>query len=91
MQHHKKLKDLKLKDLGVDKNAEEDIDPNTAFNLLTVAGTGNAAILDDLLKAKWDPDIGDSQGRTALVSIPYISIVNIIFDQFTYRIPILCV
>ncbi|XP_021901658.1 potassium channel AKT2/3 [Carica papaya] len=66
LQHHKKLKDLKLKDLGVDKNAEEDIDPNTAFNLLTVAGTGNAAILDDLLKAKWDPDIGDSQGRTAL-------------------------
>lgn len=64
LQHHKKLKDLRIGDLVVNK--EEDEDPNLAFNLLTVASTGNAAFLDELLKAKLDPDIGDSKGRTPL-------------------------
>ncbi|CAK9175688.1 unnamed protein product [Ilex paraguariensis] len=41
-------------------------DPNMSINLLTVASTGNAAFLDELLKAKLDPDIGDSKGRTPL-------------------------
>jgi hypothetical protein len=36
-------------------------------NLLTVAATGNAGFLEDLLKVGMDPDVGDSKGRTALV------------------------
>ncbi|XBJ18188.1 hypothetical protein VPH35_009412 [Triticum aestivum] len=35
-------------------------------NLLTVAATGNAGFLEDLLKVGMDPDVGDSKGRTAL-------------------------
>lgn len=42
---------------------EEDCDP---INLLNVASTGNAAFLDELLKARLDPDIGDSKGKTPL-------------------------
>ncbi|KAF2293847.1 hypothetical protein GH714_005101 [Hevea brasiliensis] len=37
-----------------------------AFNLLTAASAGNAAFLEELLRAKLDPDIGDSKGRTPL-------------------------
>ncbi|XP_035540462.1 potassium channel AKT2/3-like isoform X2 [Juglans regia] len=65
LQHHKKLKDLNVDDLLVDNEKEGD-DPNMAFNLLTVASTGNAAFLDELLKARLDPHIGDSKGRTPL-------------------------
>ncbi|PON86646.1 Voltage dependent potassium channel [Trema orientale] len=65
LQHHKKLKDLKIGELPVD-SVEEEGDPNMADNLLTVASTGNAALLDELLKAKLDPDIGNSKGRTPL-------------------------
>ncbi|KAI8532135.1 hypothetical protein RHMOL_Rhmol11G0190000 [Rhododendron molle] len=59
LQHHKKLKDLKVGDIWLE-GGEEDDDPNMSINLLTVAGTGNAAFLDELLKAGLDPDIGDS-------------------------------
>ncbi|KAJ0078308.1 hypothetical protein Patl1_37159 [Pistacia atlantica] len=48
------------------EDGEEDGDPNMSFNLLTVASTGNAAFLDELLKARLDPDVGDSKGRTPL-------------------------
>ncbi|GMY05161.1 potassium channel AKT2/3 isoform X1 [Fagus crenata] len=64
------LKNLKklnyLRDHLLVENEEEEGDPNMASNLLTVASTGNAAFLDELLKAKLDPDIGDSKGRTPL-------------------------
>ncbi|KAJ0700371.1 putative cyclic nucleotide-binding domain, potassium channel, voltage-dependent, EAG/ELK/ERG [Helianthus annuus] len=67
LQHHKKLKDLNLGDLLLDGGEESiDGDPNMSMNLLTVAGTGNAAFLDELLKARLDPDISDSKGRTPL-------------------------
>ncbi|KAL7235805.1 hypothetical protein ACSBR1_019150 [Camellia fascicularis] len=65
LQHHKKLKDLRIGDIWLE-DGEEDGDSNMSINLLTVAGTGNAAFLDELLKARLDPDIGDSQGRTPL-------------------------
>nr|XP_033515318.1 potassium channel AKT2/3-like isoform X2 [Nicotiana tomentosiformis] len=65
LQHHKKFKDLRLVDLFLEVG-EEDSDPNMSINLLTVASTGNAAFLDELLKARLDPDIGDSKGRTPL-------------------------
>ncbi|KAK6805316.1 hypothetical protein RDI58_003101 [Solanum bulbocastanum] len=65
LQHHKKLKGLRLGDLlhGVGGDYG---DPNMYVNLLTVASTGNASFLEELLKAKLDPDIGDAQGRTPL-------------------------
>ncbi|KAL0384583.1 UNVERIFIED_CONTAM: Potassium channel AKT2/3 [Sesamum radiatum] len=65
LQHHKKLKDLRLGDLFLE-GGEEDGDPNMSINLLSVAGTGNAAFLNELLKAGLDPDVGDSKGRTPL-------------------------
>ncbi|XP_027330071.1 potassium channel AKT2/3 isoform X2 [Abrus precatorius] len=64
LQHFKQLKDLSIRDLMVE-NVEED-DPNMAVNLLTVASTGNAAFLEELLRAGLDPDIGDSKGKTPL-------------------------
>ncbi|XP_058007071.1 potassium channel AKT2/3 isoform X2 [Hevea brasiliensis] len=65
LQHHKKLKDLKIGEF-LTEGGEEDGDPNMAFNLLTAASAGNAAFLEELLRAKLDPDIGDSKGRTPL-------------------------
>ncbi|KAA8545512.1 hypothetical protein F0562_020296 [Nyssa sinensis] len=62
---HRKLKDLSIGDLVLE-GGEEDDDSNMSINLLTVASTGNAAFLDELLKAGFDPDIGDSKGRTPL-------------------------
>lgn len=64
LQHFKQLKDLSIRDLMVENMEEED--PNMAVNLLTVASTGNAAFLEELLKAGLDPDIGDSKGKTPL-------------------------
>ncbi|OAY44946.1 potassium channel AKT2/3 [Manihot esculenta] len=65
LQHHKKLKDFKIGEF-IAEGGEEDGDPNMAFNLLTAASAGNAAFLEELLRAKLDPDIGDSKGRTPL-------------------------
>ncbi|XWS40029.1 hypothetical protein CRYUN_Cryun18bG0104900 [Craigia yunnanensis] len=66
LQYNKRLKDLKIGGLVVE-GEEEDGDPkNIAINLPTVADTGNAAFLDELLKESLDPDIGDSKGRTPL-------------------------
>lgn len=67
MQHHKKLKGLRLGDL-LHVVEEASGDPSMYVNLITVASTGNATFLEELLKAKSDPDIGDAQGRTPLVS-----------------------
>ncbi|KAG6396383.1 hypothetical protein SASPL_142531 [Salvia splendens] len=64
LQHHKKLKDLRLGDLFVDEEVDGDV--NMSINLMTVAGTGNAAFLNELLKAGLDPDVGDSKGKTPL-------------------------
>lgn len=80
MQHFKQLKDLSIKDLMVE-NVEED-DPNMAVNLLTVASTGNAAFLEELLRAGLDPDIGDSKEKTPLVC-PCL-IIMILFIPFIF-------
>ncbi|KAK2662360.1 hypothetical protein Ddye_000934 [Dipteronia dyeriana] len=66
LQHHKKLKDLSMGDLLVEGGGDEYNDPNMSVNLLTAASTGNAAFLEELLKARLDPDIGDSKGQTPL-------------------------
>ncbi|KAL8535985.1 hypothetical protein ACS0TY_011575 [Phlomoides rotata] len=65
LEHHKKLKDLRLGGSFLE-GGDEDGDPNMTINLLTVAGTGNAAFLNELLKAGLDPDVGDCKGRTPL-------------------------
>lgn len=76
LQHNKRLKDPKLGCIVVE-GGDEDGDPkNIAINLLTVADSGNAAFLDELLQARLDPDIGDSKGRTPLVSFLYIYLSN---------------
>ncbi|KFK28793.1 hypothetical protein AALP_AA7G048900 [Arabis alpina] len=63
LQHHKKLSDLDIGDLKTQQDEE-----NNGFvsNLNTVVSTGNAAFLDELLKAKLNPDIADSKGKTPL-------------------------
>ncbi|KAL6515181.1 RAC-beta serine/threonine-protein kinase [Orobanche hederae] len=66
LQHHKKLKDLRVRDLSCLEGGEEDGDPNMSINLMTVAATGNSAFLNELLKAGLDPDVGDSEGKTPL-------------------------
>ncbi|KAE8668392.1 Potassium channel AKT2 [Hibiscus syriacus] len=66
LQHNKRLEDLKIGGLVVE-GGDEDGDPkDIGINLLNVADIGNAAFLDELLKARLDPDIGDSKGRTPL-------------------------
>ncbi|XP_038998069.1 potassium channel AKT2/3-like [Hibiscus syriacus] len=66
LQHNKRLKDLKIGGLVVE-SGDEDGDPkDIGINLMNMADIGNAAFLDELLKARLDPDIGDSNGRTPL-------------------------
>ncbi|XP_022749182.1 potassium channel AKT2/3-like [Durio zibethinus] len=66
LQHNKRLRDPKIGGLVVEGEEEKGDPKNIAINLLTAADTGNAAFLDELLKARLDPDIGDSKGRTPL-------------------------
>lgn len=68
MQHHKELKDVSIEDILMwcQGNGGE---PNMRSNLHTLANTGHAALLDELLKAGMDPDIVDSKGRTPLVKL----------------------
>lgn len=66
-QHHQKLRDVRIGGILVESGEEEATgDPKLAFDLLTVSSKGNAALLEELLKSKLDPDIGDSKGRTPL-------------------------
>lgn len=70
LQHHKKLSDLDIGDLRTQQNGENNgfVPLNIASNLIAVVTTGNAALLDELLKAKLSPDITDSKGKTPLVT-----------------------
>lgn len=65
LQHHKELKYLTSSDLSLEDGAE-DSDPYLSVNLVNVASTGDAALLDELLKGGSDPNIRDSRGRTPL-------------------------
>lgn len=66
LQHHKKQKDLRIGEIWLEGGEEADEDMNMSINLLTVASTGNSAFLQELLKAKFDPDVADSKLRTPL-------------------------
>ncbi|KAE8698654.1 Potassium channel AKT2 [Hibiscus syriacus] len=66
LRHNKRLKDITVEGSQME-DREEDGDPrNESISLLDVAETGNAAFLDELLKARLDPNIGDCKGRTPL-------------------------
>ncbi|RWW05171.1 hypothetical protein BHE74_00038465 [Ensete ventricosum] len=66
LKHQIEFKDISMEDL-IGENGECD-EASIPCNLLTVAATGNSCFLEKLLKAGMDPDIGDSRGRTPLVS-----------------------
>ena len=55
---------MKVEDLLGDNTGEHDDDAN----VLTIAAMGNSGLLEDLLRAGKDADVGDAMGRTALVS-----------------------
>lgn len=65
-QHHKMLEDLHIRDSFLE-DVEDNGDSNVSINLLSVACTGNAMFLDELLDSGFDPDVGDVNGRTPLV------------------------
>ena len=64
LQHQVEMHGIKVEDL-LGENAGEQDDAN---NVLTVAAMGNSALLEDLLRAGKDADVGDAKGRTALVN-----------------------
>lgn len=66
LQHQIEVHDMK-EFLG-ENTGEDGSGGNIPCNLLTVAATGNSSFLEDLLRVGMDPDVGDSKGRTALVS-----------------------
>lgn len=65
LQHQIEDKDISIEDL-LEENGGCD-EANIPCNLLTVVATGSSCLLEELLKAGMDPDIGDSRGRTPLV------------------------
>ncbi|KAK8668602.1 hypothetical protein V6N13_106052 [Hibiscus sabdariffa] len=66
LQHKKRLKDITTGGSEMEGGEEVGDPRNTSISLLDVANTGNAAFLDELLKARMDPNIGDCKGRTPL-------------------------
>lgn len=70
LQHHKKLSDIDVGDLREQQNGDHNdvVPPNIASSLITVVSTGNAALLDELLKTKLNPDVTDTKGKTPLVT-----------------------
>ncbi|KAK9134760.1 hypothetical protein Syun_014090 [Stephania yunnanensis] len=65
LQHYKELKHFSIKDSLI-VNGEDNEDLNLSSSLLNAANAGNAAFLDELLKAGMDPDTRDATGRTPL-------------------------
>ncbi|KZV30905.1 hypothetical protein F511_36681 [Dorcoceras hygrometricum] len=63
LQHHKMLEGLHIRDPFLE-DVEDKGDSIVSINLLSVACTGNAVFLDELLNSGFDPDVGDINGRT---------------------------
>jgi hypothetical protein len=64
LQHQVEMHGMEVEDLLGDNTGEHDNDAN----VLTAAMMGNSGLLEDLLRAGKDADVGDAKGRTALVS-----------------------
>nr|XP_010930758.2 LOW QUALITY PROTEIN: potassium channel AKT2-like [Elaeis guineensis] len=64
LKHQIEYKDISIANL-IEENGECD-EANIPCNLLTVVATGSSCLLEELLKAGMDPDIGDSRGRRPL-------------------------
>ncbi|OQU78060.1 hypothetical protein SORBI_3009G147200 [Sorghum bicolor] len=62
LKHHVEMHGINVEDLLIDNIGEHDDDAN----VLTVAAMGNSGLLEDLLRAGKDADVGDAKGRTAL-------------------------
>ncbi|XP_002441141.1 potassium channel AKT2 [Sorghum bicolor] len=62
LKHQVEMHGMKADDLLGDNTGEHDDDAN----VLTVAAMGNSGLLEDLLRAGKDADVGDAKGRTAL-------------------------
>lgn len=62
LKHQVEMHGMKVEDLLGDNTGEHDDDAN----VLTVAAMGNSGLLEDLLRAGKDADVGDAKGRTAL-------------------------
>ncbi|KAG2627328.1 hypothetical protein PVAP13_3KG124349 [Panicum virgatum] len=63
LKHQVEMHGMKVEDLLGENTGEPQGD---ASNVLTVAAMGNSALLEDLLRAGKDADVGDAKGRTAL-------------------------
>ncbi|PUZ65873.1 hypothetical protein GQ55_3G260500 [Panicum hallii var. hallii] len=63
LKHQVEMHGMKVEDLLGENSSEQDDDAN---NVLTVAAMGNSGLLEDLLRAGKDADVGDAKGRTAL-------------------------
>ncbi|GMI83619.1 potassium transport 2/3 [Hibiscus trionum] len=66
LRHNKRLKDITTGGSEMEDREEVGDLRNMSISLLDVADTGNAAFLEELLKARLDPDIVDCNGRTPL-------------------------
>ncbi|AQK86136.1 potassium channel2 [Zea mays] len=62
VKHQVEMHGMKADDSLGDNTSEHDDDAN----VLTVAAMGNSGLLEDLLRAGKDADVGDAMGRTAL-------------------------
>lgn len=65
LKHQTEYTNISIDDM-IAENGEHDEATVPPCNLSTVAATGNSCLLDKLLAAGMDPDIGDSRGRTPL-------------------------
>ncbi|CAN6350930.1 unnamed protein product [Urochloa humidicola] len=64
LKHQVEMHGMKVEELlGENTGRKQDDDAN---NVLTVAAMGNSGLLEDLLRAGKDADVGDAKGRTAL-------------------------
>ncbi|CAL5095087.1 unnamed protein product [Urochloa decumbens] len=63
LKHQVEMHGMKVEDLLGENTGSKKDDAN---NVLTVAAMGNSGLLEDLLRAGKDADVGDAKGRTAL-------------------------
>ncbi|CAN6332977.1 unnamed protein product [Urochloa humidicola] len=63
LKHQVEMHGMKVEDLLGESTGSKQDDAN---NVLTVTAMGNSGLLEDLLRAGKDADVGDAKGRTAL-------------------------
>ncbi|KAJ6803269.1 potassium channel AKT2 isoform X1 [Iris pallida] len=66
LKHRTEYTNISIDDVIAEDGEHDEAAVPQPCNLLTVAATGDSCLLDKLLAAGMDPDIGDSRGRTPL-------------------------